>query len=103
MVIDHVKGEVARSIDALMATLVAEPRYHFWVDGRDVGPKGHHAVRAYYEQFVLGGGAVIESSKERIVVDDATLTHEGPPRNLVSGASPGPAATPCRTRAATTS
>jgi hypothetical protein len=85
VVIDHVKAEVARSVDGLMATLVAEPNYHFWIDGQDKGPKGYDAVRSYYENFVLGGGAVFESIKERIVVDDDTISHEGPMRNLVSG------------------
>src|ERR671939_653320 len=85
VVIDHVKAEVDRSLDGLMATLVADPQYHFWVRGKDVGPKGYDAVRSYYEAFVLGGGAVFESIKERIVVDDHTVTHEGPTRNLVSG------------------
>ena len=86
VVIDHVKAEVARSLDGLMATLVAEPDYHFWIDGKDRGPKGYDGVRSYYEAFVLGGGAVFESIKERIVVDDDTISHEGPVRNLVSGA-----------------
>jgi hypothetical protein len=86
VVIDHVKAEVDRNLDGLMATLVAEPNYHFWVRGKDVGPKGHDAVRSYYEAFVLGGGAVFESIKDRIVVDDQTVAHESRMRNLVSGA-----------------
>lgn len=85
-VIDHVKAEVALDVDGLMNTLVAEPRYHFWIGGRDLGPKGAAAVRAYYENFVADGGAVFESIKERIVVDDETISHEGQMRNLVSGA-----------------
>jgi hypothetical protein len=85
-VIDHVKAEVGLSIDGLMNTLVVEPQYHFWIGGRDLGPKGYAQVRAYYENFVVEGGAVFESIKERIVVDDATISHEGQMRNLVSGA-----------------
>jgi hypothetical protein len=85
-VIDHTKAEVNRSLDGLMATLVPEPEYHFWVkSGEDVGPKGYDAVRNYYEAFVLGGGAIFESIKLRIVVDDDTVAHEGVMRNLVSG------------------
>jgi hypothetical protein len=85
-VIDHVKAEVALNVDGLMNTLVAEPEYHFWIGGRDLGPKGYAGVRAYYENFVTDGGAVFESIKERIVVDDETISHEGQMRNLVSGA-----------------
>jgi len=86
VVIDHGRAEVNRDLDGLMATLVAEPDYHFWIGGKDLGPKGYAGVRSYYESFVLGGGAVFESLKERIVVDDDTISHEGPIRNLVSGA-----------------
>jgi hypothetical protein len=85
VVIDHVQGEIARDVDALMGTLVAEPDYHFWVGGKDVGPKGYEGIRTYYEDFVADGGAVLESVKDRIVVDDDTISHEGPVRNLVSG------------------
>jgi hypothetical protein len=85
-VINHVKAEVYRDIDGLMGTLVAEPSYHFWVGGKDVGPKGYDGIRTYYDDFVAGGGAVLESIKERIVVDDDTISHEGPIVNIVSGA-----------------
>ena len=85
VVIDHVKAEVARDVDGLMATLVADPKYYFWVGGKDVGPKGFEGVRTYYENFVADGGAVLESIKERIVVDDDTIAHENINRNLVSG------------------
>ena len=85
VVIEHVKAEVDRSVDRLMATLVDDPAYHFWVGGRDVGPKGRDGIRAYYEDFVAGGGAVFESRKDRVIVDDHTVSHEGPVRNLVPG------------------
>ena len=40
VVIEHARAEAERSVDRLMATLVDDPHYHFWVGGRDVGPKG---------------------------------------------------------------
>lgn len=86
VVIEHAKAEADRSVERLMATLVDDPQYHFWVQGRDVGPKGADAVRAYYEQFVRGGGAIFESPKERIVVDDHCVVSEAEVTNLVSGA-----------------
>lgn len=85
VVIEHSKAEAARSVDRLMATLVDDPQYHFWVRGRDVGPKGRDGVRTYYENFVADGGAVFESPKERIVVDDHNVVSEAEVRNLVSG------------------
>ncbi len=85
VVIEHAKAEADRSVERLMATLVPEPQYHFWVGGRDVGPKGHAAVEQYYRNFAVSGGAVFESPKERIVVDDDTVVSEALVRNLVPG------------------
>jgi hypothetical protein len=85
VVIAHGKAEAARDLDGLMDTLVADPQYHFWTNGVDHGPKGYDAVRAYYRDFVLSGGAVFESPKERIIVDDDSIGHEGTISTLVSG------------------
>jgi len=84
-VIEHVRAEVDRSLDRLMATLIANPQYHFWVGGKDVGPKGYEAVRDYYATFVASGGAVMQTPKDRIVVDDATIAYEGTISNIVPG------------------
>jgi hypothetical protein len=86
VVIEHAKAEADRSVERLMATLVAAPEYHFWVGGLDVGPKGESQVRAYYENFVAGGGAVFESPKDRVVVDDHNVVSEAEVCNLVPGA-----------------
>lgn len=80
---DHARAEVERSLDGLMATLVPEPEYHFWVQGKDMGPKGQAAVRGYYIDFVMSGGAVLESGIERLVVGTETIVQEGYIRNLV--------------------
>ncbi|MCB0996536.1 MAG: hypothetical protein KDB21_15690 [Acidimicrobiales bacterium] len=83
--IEHAKAEADRSVERLMATLVEDPAYHFWVRGRDIGPKGADGVRAYYEQFVGSGGAVFESPKERVVVDDHNVVSEAEVSNYVPG------------------
>ena len=84
-VIDHGKAEAAASVDGLMATLCADPQYHFWSGGKDRGPKGHAAVRGYYQNFVAGGEGFFESRKSRIVVDDDTVVTETELRQLVPG------------------
>ncbi len=84
-VIEHAKAEADRSVERLMATLVDDPQYHFWIGGRDLGPKGADAVVNYYVDFVRGGGAVFASPKDRIVVDDRTVVSEAEVVNLVSG------------------
>jgi hypothetical protein len=86
VVIEHARAEADRSVERLMATLVDDPQYHFWVGGRDVGPKGADGVRTYYASFVAGGGAVFESPKDRIVVDDHNVVSEAEVVNVVSGA-----------------
>lgn len=75
-VIDHAKAEAAGDVDGLMATLVAEPQYHFWTPLGDVGPKGHEAVRRYYEDYVASGAAVFSAPPDRIVVDDDSIAYE---------------------------
>ena len=85
VVIEHAKAEADRSVERLMATLVDDPRYHFWVSGRDIGPKGADAVRTYYVDFARRGGAVFASPKDRIVVDDHNVVSEAEVVNLVSG------------------
>jgi hypothetical protein len=85
-VIDHAKAEAAGSVDGLMATLSADPQYHFWSGGQDWGPKGHAAVRGFYESFVAGGEGFFESRKSRIVVDDDAVVTETELRQLVPGA-----------------
>ena len=85
VVIEHARAEADRSVERLMATLVDDPQYHFWVAGRDVGPKGADAVHTYYVDFVGSGGAVFESPKDRVVVDDHNVVSEAEVRNLVPG------------------
>ena len=84
-VIAHAKAEAEFDLDGLMKTLVPEPEYHFWREGRDFGPKGYDGVRKYYDDFVASGAAVLTSRKDRIVVDDNSITHEGVISTLGTG------------------
>jgi hypothetical protein len=84
--IEHGKAEADRSIDRLMATLVPDPQYHFWIGGRDLGPKGYDGVLDYYTAFVGAGGAIFESPKHRVVLDDENIALEGTLRQMVTGA-----------------
>lgn len=77
LVIEHVKAETVGDVDTLMVGLVAEPAYHFWSNAGDYGPKGYDGIRRHYDDFIKSGGAVLSSPKERIVVDDWTIVHEG--------------------------
>ncbi len=83
-VIDHAKAEAVGDLDGLMDTLVAEPQYHFWGPRGDSGPKGQGNVRGYYEAYVNSGAAILQSPKERIIVDDWSICHEGVISTLLS-------------------
>jgi hypothetical protein len=76
-VIDHAKAEAVGDVEGLMKTLVPEPAYHFWSARGDTGPKGYETVRRYYDDFVKSGTAILQSKKERIIVDDWSICHEG--------------------------
>lgn len=81
----HGKAEAAGSVEDLMRTLNDDPQYHFWVNGHDYGPKGHDAIKKYYEGFIASGAGFFESHKPRIVVDDANVVTECEMRQLVPG------------------
>lgn len=84
-VIDHAKAESSGDVDGLMATLGADPNYHFWSSGKDWGPKGREQVRAFYEDFVASAAGFFESYKARIVVDDDNVVTESVMRGIVPG------------------
>ncbi|MEX1006387.1 MAG: nuclear transport factor 2 family protein [Acidimicrobiia bacterium] len=86
VVIDHGKAEAVGDVEALIASLSADPQYRFWSQGRDVGPKGRDAIRAFYDDFVASGSGFFESRKLRIVVDDDTIVTENAMRAIVPGA-----------------
>jgi hypothetical protein len=76
-VITHMKAEAEPDLDRLMATLAPKPDYHFWNDGKDVGPKGTDGVRDYYSWFVSTRTNVLEYEIGRLVLDDDCLVTEG--------------------------
>jgi hypothetical protein len=84
----HLGAEADNSLQGLMDTLVAEPRYHLWANGVDGGPKGYAAVEAYYTALVQARRGHLEYVIDRIVVDDDTIVTEG----FINAYQPGPAA-----------
>jgi hypothetical protein len=87
-VIEHSRAEVAGDLDTVMKTLVDEPQYHDYgvfagVVG-DTGPKGIGPVTANYQTMVDNGSYVIESRKERVIIDDERLVSEGSFRQILT-------------------
>lgn len=83
---DHMKTEVCGEIEPLMNTLIAEPQYHIWGQGPEMGPKGREAVRAFYENLIARGGNLFEFNVEKIIVNDNAVVTEGRLRNTHAGA-----------------
>lgn len=86
---EHIIAETEPDFDRLMATLCAEPAFHFWVDGNGMGggPKGLDAVHAHYRNLIAEQRYIFEIDIDRIVVDDRTVVTEGWFRQLFPGAT----------------
>ena len=83
--IAHSKAEAAPDLEGLLKTLVADPRYHLWVNGADAGAKGWDNVRQFYIDFLATKTNILEYDVERVVVDDFCVVTEGAYRAIWSG------------------
>ncbi|MWA03198.1 nuclear transport factor 2 family protein [Actinomadura sp. LD22] len=82
----HVEEEVRGDVPALMATLVAQPRYEIWGASASTGPKGYDAVVKWYEDSIAIGKNRLEFEIARVAVDGATVVTEGVFRHAYTGA-----------------
>ena len=78
----EIKGE----IEPLMATLTAEPIYHFWGDNPSI-IQGFDAVKSFYLAMFSTNGQQFEVVVQRIVVDDGAVITEGHVKNVLKGES----------------
>jgi hypothetical protein len=83
---DHMKSEIQGDFDALMATLIEEPVYHFWGTGEDGGPKGREAVAAFYRNMIDSGGNRFHFEVERVFADPDGVVTEGRMLQPMAGA-----------------
>lgn len=82
-VANHMEAEIKGQLDPLMATLTAEPIYHFW----HVGPEnmilqGYEAVAGFYQDMFARKGNQFHVVNERIMVDDHGVITEGKVRQI---------------------
>jgi hypothetical protein len=84
---DHMRTEIRGEFEALMSTLVDDPRYHLWGLGIDLGPKGRDAVATFYTDMIANGGNNFEFEIRRIVVDQDAVVTEGVMRVLMQGSA----------------
>lgn len=83
----HILVETEADFDRLMATMCAEPAFHFWIDGNGLGggPKGLAAVEAHYRNLIAEKRYIFEIDIDRIVVDEHTVVTEGWFRQIFPG------------------
>jgi hypothetical protein len=81
---DHMKHEIRGDLEPLMATLIAEPVYHFWGDNPFV-LEGRAAVRGFYENLIATGGNQFQVVVDRIVADDGGVITEGQVKQVYRG------------------
>ncbi len=84
---DHMEHEIRGNLEPLMATLTAEPIYHFWGGGPgNMVIEGHDAVRAFYSNMMVAGGNQFEVLVENVIVGDDHVVTEGQVKQVRRGA-----------------
>ena len=82
---EHMRAEICGELDALMATLTAEPVYHFWGYLPENVLSGNAAVLAFYQEMMERGGNQFEVVTHNIVADRGRVVTEGQVRQLYLG------------------
>ena len=84
--LQHAEGEAEANLEAVMATLTPNPRYHAYGSRPGMSPSGLDAVRDFYVERVFGAGLhFFQFDIDRIVVDDDTIVTEGNFSSLLWG------------------
>ncbi|MEM7218479.1 MAG: nuclear transport factor 2 family protein [Pseudomonadota bacterium] len=73
----HMACEIQGDLPGLMATLTAEPVYHFWGNGDPVVLQGREAVAAFYGDMMSRGGNQFEVVTTKVVADRGSVVTEG--------------------------
>ena len=82
-VANHMEAEIKGQLEPLMATLTAEPVYHFWRLGpENMTLEGYEAVAGFYSNMFSTGGEQFHVVLDRIVVDDGGVITEGQVRQV---------------------
>lgn len=85
-VLAHMKAEAVPDVEALMATMSAEPEYHAWGAPDPLySPKGREGVRSFYTAFAASGAHRLEYDMDRLVVDQRCVVTEGTMRIAYPG------------------
>jgi hypothetical protein len=81
---DHMEAEICGHLEPLMATLTAEPIYHFW--GNNVMVlEGRAAVEEFYRNMIGAGGNQFEVVVDTIIAGDDHVVTEGQVKQCYTG------------------
>ncbi len=84
---DHMECEIKGDVEGLMATLTAEPVYHFWGNGEPVLLQGRSAVEGFYRDMMARGGNQFQVVVENIVASADHVVTEGQVRSVYASAA----------------
>jgi len=86
-VANHMEAEINGRLEPLMATLTAQPIYHFWrVGPENMVLEGFDAVAGFYTNMFASGGQQFHVVLDRIVVDAGGVVTEGQVRQVYKSA-----------------
>lgn len=74
---DHMEAEITGDLDGLMATLTAEPVYHFWGNGDPVRLAGRAAVEGFYRDMMGRLGNQFEVVIDNVIAASTHVVTEG--------------------------
>lgn len=84
---DHMEHEIRGDLEPLMATLTAEPVYHFWNPAGSFKLEGRAAVAGFYTNMIAAGGNQFEVVVHKIVADRGNVITEGQVKQVQTGAA----------------
>ena len=73
----HMETEIKAQLDPLMATLTAEPVYHFWGAGPSMVLQGRDAVAGFYAGMFATGRQQFEVVVEKVIANADNVVTEG--------------------------
>lgn len=74
---DHMACEIQGDLDGVMATLTAEPVYHFWGNGPSFLLEGRAAIEGFYRDMMARGGQQFEVVIDNVIASTAHVVTEG--------------------------
>ena len=84
---DHMEHEIRGDLPALMATLTAEPVYHFWNPAGSFKLEGREAVTGFYTNMIAAGGNQFQVVVAKILADRGSVITEGQVKQVQTGAA----------------